>query len=217
MYRMVAKTIDQPLAMTEETKSNVTSIESSDATSVGFKVRIDKIDGKKVILLDCQPSDTINGLKKKIEDQYGLPSANYRLTYFSLVLDENRSLGYYGFKSSQHVGYSRLPGAPPTNNLIQQLVLRVEMTSPGDDDGGDVEVVLTDLDGKEYSVNFNLYWTIGTLKSLVEDKFGIAANRLIILHKGRKLEDEYLFKHYKIGYHHLGSMMSHLQMLVVSE
>ncbi|MFJ4142938.1 ubiquitin-like protein [Pseudomonas sp. NPDC089734] len=64
-----------------------------------MKIYIQKITGERWELLDVEPSDTIENVTWRIEDQYAIPAATQRLIFANKVLDNQRTLADYNIQA----------------------------------------------------------------------------------------------------------------------
>jgi large subunit ribosomal protein L40e len=55
-------------------------------------------DGRTVVL-DVEPSDTIENVKTKIQDKEGIPPDQQTLTYGGRLLEDDKTLSYYNFRN----------------------------------------------------------------------------------------------------------------------
>ncbi len=55
-------------------------------------------DGRTVVL-DVEPSDTIENVKTKIQDKEGIPPDRQTLTYGGRLLEDDKTLSYYNFRN----------------------------------------------------------------------------------------------------------------------
>ena len=88
------KTLKATFAMPAEAVT-LTARYKMDSTK--FFVRLTKEDGsEQLIELMCEPGDSIDNVKAKIQDREGFPPDQQQLSYYGTPLEEGHTLVYYG-------------------------------------------------------------------------------------------------------------------------
>ena len=118
------------------------------------------------VVLEVEPTDPIENLRKKVEQKMGIPVADQILLY-GKKLDDGRSLESYDI---------------PDGSAIK-VVRRTPLA------GGGMRVIVLSLREKMFVIEVEPSDTVEKLKEKVGEKFGFPATSLRLVHTGKSLEN----------------------------
>ena len=127
----------------------------------------------KTITLDIEKTDSVESVKRKIEEKEGIEVGQQRLVFGGKQLEDNYTLGDYNIENDSNI----------------HLVLRLR---------GGMQIFIKTLSGKTMTLEVDKTDSVESVKRKIEEKEGIEVGQQRLVFGGKQLEDNYTLGDYNI-------------------
>ena len=138
----------------------------------GMQIFIKTLSGK-TITLDIEKTDSVESVKRKIEEKEGIEVGQQRLVFGGKQLEDNYTLGDYNIENDSNI----------------HLVLRLR---------GGMQIFIKTLSGKTMTLEVDKTDSVESVKRKIEEKEGIEVGQQRLVFGGKQLEDNYTLGDYNI-------------------
>jgi ubiquitin C len=135
------------------------------SSSSSYQIFVKNLLGKSVAL-DVQATDTVQDVKRKLQDREAIPAGQQRLVFQTRELEDSRTLADYNIQRDSNLG----------------LVLRLI-------GGASYQIFVKTINGKHRALDMQATDTVKAVKQKLQDREGIPADQVRLVFSAKVLED----------------------------